>query len=264
MGRRRYGGHRGGSENCPEDNHFGAARDQGRYAFLGGCNLRCNVAVMSSRKCMALLGLRCNSAARDAGRRSVGYALHAGQRTAVSLRYAQRCRSEAPTGRTGRRSRACRAVRVNGAARFAALRAARADQRSAFQAVPALLRNRRCTVRSPEASACRPEVGVPSRPRASSQSAMHRALAGGQRVPTRGRRSKPSPRFFAIGDAQCARRSQRVPTRGRPSKPSPRFFAVGDGSSAAGGRDAGLKTGAPCAPCPLTSPRGGAGGSRSR
>ena len=93
-GRRRYGGRRGGSENCPEDNSFGAARDQGRYALLGGCNLRCNVGVMSSRQCMALLGLRCHLAGGDAGRRSVGYALHAGQRTAISLRYAQRCRPE--------------------------------------------------------------------------------------------------------------------------------------------------------------------------
>ena len=145
-GRRRYGGHRGGSENCPEDNHFGAARDQGRYAFLGGCNLRCNVAVMSSRKCMALLGLRCNSVVGDAGRRFVGYALHAGRRTAVSLRYAQRCR---------------------------------------------------------------PEVGVPSRPRASSRLAVRPLAPLRGAVPTRGRRSKPSPRFFAVGIARsrCATRS---------------------------------------------------------
>ena len=74
-GRRRDGGHRGGSENCPEDNSFGAARDQGRYVVVGGCNLRCNVGVMCSRKCMALLGLRCHSVVGDAGWRFVGYAL---------------------------------------------------------------------------------------------------------------------------------------------------------------------------------------------
>ena len=156
-GRRRYGGHRGGSENCPEDNYFGAARDQGRYAFLGGCNLRCDVAVMSSRKCMALLGLRCNSAARDAGRRSIGYALHAGQRTAAPLRYAQRCRPEGG---------------VPEPAEPSGLMALRVSLRYAQR--------------------CRSEAGVP--------------------------------------------------------EPSPRFFAVSGGSFAAGGRDAGLKTGAPGAP----------------
>ncbi len=136
-GRRRYGGHRGRSENCPEDNCFGAARDQGRYAFLGGCNLRCNVGVTSSRKCMALLGLRCNSAARDSGRRSVGYALHAGQRTAVSLRYAQRCRSEGG---------------VPEPAEPSGLMALRVSLRYAQR--------------------CRSEAGVPCRPRASSRLAM--------------------------------------------------------------------------------------------
>ena len=68
-GRRRYGGHPGGRENCPEGNYFGAARDQGRFVFFGGCNLRCNVGVIPSRKCMALLGLKCHPAVGDSGRR---------------------------------------------------------------------------------------------------------------------------------------------------------------------------------------------------
>ncbi len=87
-GRRGDGGHRGGSENCPEDNSFGAARDQGGYVVVGGCNLRCNVGVMSSRQCMALLGLRCNLGGGDAGRRFVGYAGHA-NRDFAALRAAR-------------------------------------------------------------------------------------------------------------------------------------------------------------------------------
>ena len=153
-GRRRYGGHRGGSENCPEDNSFGAARDQGRYVFLGGCNLRCNVGVMSSRQCMALLGLRCNLGGGDAGRRFVGYAGHANRD-------------------------------------FAALRAARADRRSAFPG-------------GPRAFA---QLGVRGFDRLSAVDA--------------GRRPALHPRFFAIGDTRCAgRRPARADRRsafpGRP------------------------------------------------
>ena len=143
-GRRRYGGHRGGSENCPEDNCFGAARDQGRYVVVGGCNLRCNVGVMSSRQCMALLGLRCNLGGGDAGRRFVGYAGHANRD-------------------------------------FAALRAARADQRSAFPAVPALLLSWGYAVST--ASRRSMPVGDRRSIRAFLRLAMRGALAGGQRVP---------------------------------------------------------------------------------
>ena len=47
-------------------------------------------------------------------------------------------------------------------------------------------------------------------------------------VPTGGRRSKPSPRFFSVGDVPFAALRAAVPTGGRRSKPSPRFFSVGD------------------------------------
>ena len=47
---------------------------------------------------------------------------------------------------------------------------------------------------------CRPEVGVPSRPRDSSLSAIRGFAPLRGAVPTGGRRSKPSPRFFAVGN----------------------------------------------------------------
>ncbi len=47
---------------------------------------------------------------------------------------------------------------------------------------------------------CRPEVGVPSRPRDSSLSAIRGLAPLRGAVPTGGRRSKPSPRFFAVGN----------------------------------------------------------------
>ena len=53
---------------------------------------------------------------------------------------------------------------------------------------------------------------------------MNRALASGQRVPAGGQRSKPSPRFFAVGDTR---------------------------SHGAAGRGAGVKSGGPCFPQPV-------------
>ena len=51
-----------------------------------------------------------------------------------------------------------------------------ADQRSAFRAVPVLLLAQTALRRSPRfAGLCRPEVGVPSRPRACAQSALRRS-----------------------------------------------------------------------------------------
>ena len=77
-----------------------------------------------------------------------------------------------------------------------------ADRRSAFQAVPAILLPRRCAVPRPAGPLCRPEVGVPSRPRDSPSSAMCGSAARRAAVPTGGRRSKPSPRFFLLGDVR--------------------------------------------------------------
>ena len=48
-------------------------------------------------------------------------------------------------------------------------------------------------------------------------------------VPAGGRRSKPSPRFFSLGETRpppaCG---WAVPAGGRRSKPSPRFFSLGE------------------------------------
>ena len=49
---------------------------------------------------------------------------------------------------------------------------------------------------------CRPEAGVPSRPRASTQSAIRSSARLRRAVPAGGRRSKPSPRFNSVGDTQ--------------------------------------------------------------
>ena len=154
-----------------------------------------------------------------------------------------------------------------------------ADRRPAFQAVPAVHLAQLCALSLGFAQRCRPEVGVPSCPRASSGSALRALRPSGPRadrrsafqavpavhlaqlsalcgppgcVPTRGRRSKPSPRFFWLSSARfrwaspsgADRRSAfqavpalllaqlyalcgppgRVPAGGRRSKPSPRFI----------------------------------------
>ena len=65
---------------------------------------------------------------------------------------AQRCRPPPGELARGRRSLACRTIALSGGTWFAALRAAvraptgRTGRRSAFQAVPALFRNRQCVV----------------------------------------------------------------------------------------------------------------------
>ena len=71
------------------------------------------------------------------------------------------------------------------------------------------------------AGRCRPEVGVPSRPRASSHSALRRFAPLRGAVPTRGRRSKPSPRFFSLGRYALPPRSagRCRPEAGVPSRP---------------------------------------------
>ena len=237
---------------------------------------------------------------RDADRRSAFQAVPAfllGGLCAISLRFAQRCR----TG--GRRSKPSPRFFLGGCTRFRCALRSGADRRSAFQAVPALVLGGLCAVSlrfaqrcRPEvgvpsrparcfcasrsgadlgvpsrprlflgrlyavslrfAQRCRPEVGVPSRPRACSWWAVRGFAALRAAVPTGGRRSKPSPRFFLVGCARfrCASRSgadrrsafqavpalfawwavrdfaalrAAVPTGGRRSQPSPRFFLVG-------------------------------------
>ena len=127
----------------------------------------------------------------------------------------------------------CRAeLSSDAAAGWAGRRSAqfgRSFSRWGLQAVPALLLPWRCAVPPACGGLCRPEVGVPSRPRASASLAMRGSARLRRAVPTGGRRSKPSPRFFFLGDARfrppaagCADRRSAV------SKPSPRFFFLGD------------------------------------
>ena len=75
-----------------------------------------------------------------------------------------------------------------------------ADQRSAFQAVPALLLGRRCA--GFPGPLCRPcPQGVRAETGAIPTVGVFAAAALGAAVPTGGRRSKPSPRFCSVGDA---------------------------------------------------------------
>ncbi len=162
--------------------------------------------------------------------------------------------------RFARRRRACRPEaggpsrpRAFSRAAMRALRPSgpRADRRSAFQAVPALFLAQLCAPCGPPGrvptggrrskpsprffsrsytrlaalrAACRPEVGVPSRPRDSSPAAIRALRPSGPRA---GRRpavqAVPAilrPQLYALRGPPG-----RVPAGGRPSKPSPRFFA---------------------------------------
>ena len=160
---------------------------------------------------------------RGADRRSAFQAVPAllrRQRYAVPPACGARCRPE-----IGVPSRP-RAFFAVGDTRFRPPAARGADRRSAFQAVPALLRGQRYAVPPACGARCRPEVGVPSRPRASSRSAVRGSARLRRAVPTGGRRSKPFPRFFAVGDAvppACGARCRPevgVPSRPRASSPS--------------------------------------------
>ena len=204
-GRRRYGGHRGGSENCPEDNSFGAARDQGRYVVVGGCNLRCNVAVMWSRKCMALLGLRCHSVVGDAGWRFVGYALHAGWGYAVSTA----SRRSMPVG--DRRSGRALAVGVRGFDRLSVVDAGRGP---AFHAVRAVGGAR---FRPPLGGRCRSETGAPRRSRSVGVRGFDRlsAVDAGRRPALQAVRSVGVRGFDRLSAVDAGRR------------PALRFFLIG-------------------------------------
>ena len=77
-----------------------------------------------------------------------------------------------------------------------------AGRRPAFQAVPALQLSRRYAVPPAFGGLWRPEAGVPSRPRASTQSAIRSSPRLRRAVPAGGRRSKPSSRFNSVGDTQ--------------------------------------------------------------
>ena len=117
-----------------------------------------------------------------------------------------------------------------------------ADRRSAFQAVPALLR-----------------VGGARHSRwqgAASSARVSRSRA----MPVGDRRSRPSepphllgyvPRGVIppVGVWAAAALRAAVPTGGRRSKPSPRLFAIDDGSFAAVGRDAGRRPALLAFPC---------------
>ena len=118
-----------------------------------------------------------------------------------------------------------------------------AGRRPAFQAVPALLRQQLHALSPRCAGRCRPEVGVPSRPRDSSPSALRASAPLRGAVPAGGRRSKPSPRFFSLNSTRFAalraacRPEVGVPSRPRPSSPSAlRAFAPLRGAVPTGGR----------------------------
>ena len=124
----------------------------------------------------------------------------------LAVRRSAHLRRAVPTG--GRRSKPSPRFFSVGCTPFRPPPADCADRRSAFQAVPALLLGRLYAVPPTSGGLCRPEVGVPSRPRASSRSAVRRSAHLRRAVPTGGRRSKPSPRLFAGGHTRfrCAAR----------------------------------------------------------
>ena len=74
---------------------------------------------------------------------------------------------------------------------------------------------------------CRPEAGVPSRPRASAQAAVRGFAALRAAVPAGGRRSKPSPRFCSSGSTRFRGPVGRGAGRRSADKPSPRFCSGG-------------------------------------
>ena len=141
----------------------------------------------------------CGSAARRAAcRPEVGVPSRPRDSPSSAMCGSAARRAAVPTG--GRRSKPSPRFFFLGDVRFRGPPGRGADRRSAFQAVPAILLPRRCAVPRPSGPLCRPEVGVPSRPRDSSSSAMCGSAARRAAVPTGGRRSKPSPRFSFLGD----------------------------------------------------------------
>ncbi len=138
----------------------------------------------------------------------------------------------------GRRSKPSpRFFSVGGAPGFPGRRAAPALRGSAPRRGPS--RRLGSSPPRPWGPLCRPEVGVPSRPRASAQSAM-RGVPGPRRRPCpQGVRAETGT-IPAIGGFAAAALRAAVPTGGRRSKPSPRFFSVGDAR----------RSGAAAPPCP--------------
>ena len=122
-----------------------------------------------------------------------------------------------------------------------------AGRRPAFQAVPALLHSRRHAVSRPCGRRCRRETPTGRIGR--------RSLAGGTTAPAEDAPSGNHPGMWRYATPPAYGGLCRPPpgelARGRRSKPSPRFFTVG-GTRFRGplGRGAGVNTGVPSRPAP--------------